>query len=482
MWPAPSTTTLTQLREFYTVTDGVWQAFIEAAGDPGDDVKALAGLPPNLLTSCLTEARFASGESLSPIQASQVGLMFRAARRLLHVQAGGDLGNWVDPNPWEPPVAVGSTPTSPTATSTTLERKMKYTNVLDQGDESEFTILDDQVHATLMGNFILLTGGLPSTEEEPTREQLSALHRKVFLLNQPPYADFAVFTPYGKKFLKAMKYRTFLPTLEGGYIAREVPGPAAYSQWLGCFRVWKTAATMLKVIDLALLQRYEIHIENLVKLLPGCWHLIASADDRGRSEHMARLQLQVQMLANNGETTPKGWVKDRPSWGPIFKLLIEDQSYWQDNVNSPAMIWLAHGRKGHPKTPAEFLASTDVPGGVEALKTETEDVKGTYADASSPSRKQQANRDKRDARKKRLKSDREELVKLRTERSPGGKGKGKGKTEGGEQLCFSWNNNNGACAGLAPGSECKGKVKRVHKCTKCHSPGHPSCQCPGRDG
>ena len=39
---------------------------------------------------------------------------------------------------------------------------------------------------------------------------------------------------------------------------------------------------MLKVIDLALLQRYEIHIENLVKLLPGCWHLIANADGRGK--------------------------------------------------------------------------------------------------------------------------------------------------------------------------------------------------------
>ncbi len=100
-------------------------------------------LPPNLLTSCITGARLTLGEALSPIQASQVGMMFRAA-------AGGDLANWVGPNPWEPAVTVGSPTTSPTATSTTLERKMKYTNVLDQGDESEFAILDDQSHASLI--------------------------------------------------------------------------------------------------------------------------------------------------------------------------------------------------------------------------------------------------------------------------------------------------------------------------------------------
>lgn len=149
--------------------------------------------------------------------------------------------------------------------------------------------------------------------------RLSALHRKVFMLNQPPHADFSVFTLYNKRFLKAMKYRTFLPTMEGGYISREVPGPASYSQWLGCFRVWKTAVVMLKVIDLALLQRYETHIENLVKLLPGCWHLIANADDRGRSEHMARLQLQVQM--------------------------------WMAMGNRHQRAGCAHGRRGRPKTP-----------------------------------------------------------------------------------------------------------------------------------
>jgi len=129
------------------------------------------------------------------------------------------------------------------------------------------------------------------------------------------------------------------------------------------------------------------------------------------------------------------------------------------------------------------MAAASLVGGEAALKAETEPV-GTSkasADPSSPSRKQQANRDKREARKKRLKNDREELQRLRGDGPGKAKGKGKGKTESGEQLCYSWNNSNGACAGLAPGAECRGNVKRIHKCTKCLSPGHPSSQCPQKE-
>ena len=483
MWPSSSGTSLLEIRNFYNIPEPVWAAFTEAAEDPGDDLKAMGALPPALVATCLTSARLADGDRLTTIQASQVGLVFRAARRNLHVQSGGDVAAWTDPNPWEPTSPTSPLATSPSSSPASIERKMKYVNILDQSDESEFTIVDDKVHAGLMEKFIKVTGGLPAPEEEPTREQLSALQRKVFVLLQPPYADFAVFTPYGKRFLKAMKYRTFLPTMEGNFISKEVPGPSTYSQWLSSFRVWRTAMIMLEVLDLAILQRYELLVENMVKMLPGCWHLIVSADDRARSEHMSRLQMKAVMDNNNGDPVPRGWRKDGPSWGPVFRLVIEDHAYWQEHVHGPAMVWMAYGRHGQPKTPAEHHAAHEIPGGESSLKAETEEVSalGSAGSVGSPSKRQQANRDRREAKKKRLKSEREELSKLRQEKGGGAKGKGKGKSESGEQLCFSWNNNNGSCAGLAPGSECKGKVKRVHKCTRCLSPGHPSSQCPRKE-
>ena len=171
MWPSPSSTSLLQIRNFYNIPDPVWTAFTEAAGDPGDDLKAMGALPPSLVATCLTSARLADGERLTTIQASQVGLVFRAARRNLHVQAGGDVAAWTDPNPWEPTSPSSPMASSPSSSPASIERKMKYVNILDQSDESEFTIVDDKVHAGLMEKFIKVTGGLPAPEEEPTREQ-----------------------------------------------------------------------------------------------------------------------------------------------------------------------------------------------------------------------------------------------------------------------------------------------------------------------
>ena len=63
-----------------------------------------------------------------------------------------------------------------------------------------------------------------------------------------------------------------------------------------------------------------------------------------------------------------------------------------------------------------------------------------------------------------------------------GKGSGKGKTkskdQAGSPLCFSWASGSGVCAKIAPGGECLGTVKRVHKCRLCLSPSHQDAACP----
>ena len=103
-------------------------------------------------------------------------------------------------------------------------------------------------------------------------------------------------------------------------------------------------------------------------------------------------------------------------------------------------------------------------------------------------RKTQANRDKRQARKRRAMEDREELKKFRSghgsspageSKFPSGKGQSKGKTkdQSGKPLCFAWSAGNSPCGHLAPGAECLGAVKRVHKCRSCVSPSHQEAKC-----
>ena len=98
-------------------------------------------------------------------------------------------------------------------------------------------------------------------------------------------------------------------------------------------------------------------------------------------------------------------------------------------------------------------------------------------------------KDKRQAKKKKIQADRNELKLLRATAAPirrstgetKGNGKGKNlktKDQAGNDLCFSWGSGLGACANVALGGECANKIKRAHKCQICLSPGHQNGNCP----
>ena len=46
-------------------------------------------------------------------------------------------------------------------TKAPLERKMKFSSILDQGDESEFVISTEEQKQRWLENFVRQTGGLP---------------------------------------------------------------------------------------------------------------------------------------------------------------------------------------------------------------------------------------------------------------------------------------------------------------------------------
>ena len=106
-----------RLLSIYTLTVGglLWCAFLQSAGDPGNDLRPLASLPVNTFTDCVTEAVKADGRRLSVMEASQLGLVYRAAKRWLHVQAGLPTSSWVDRNPWEETQSVEVTKEPTTA-------------------------------------------------------------------------------------------------------------------------------------------------------------------------------------------------------------------------------------------------------------------------------------------------------------------------------------------------------------------------------
>ena len=290
-------------------------------------------------------------------------------------------------------------------------------------------------------------------------EQLSALNKRVLTLDLPPYVDLGVWQPYGRRALHASKFRAWFPDGAGGYMAKELPGPASWTQWLAAWRVFQTAAIMLDILPLASLQLYERHVERLVKLYPTAWHLIVLSDEKARGGKWARVRLRISTDIAAGKAAPELWDAKRP-WVAALHQLVGDTAFWEDQVRSPANAWVAAGGRGAPRAAEEVFTASQASG-----------------ESTDPTGHKKTTKEKRAAKKRKVQAEKEELKNLRAITGGKGKQEGKGtdkaaslksKDQAGHDLCFSWDG-------------CKGKIKRIHKCRICLlSPGHRSLECPQR--
>ncbi len=476
MWPGPSVTTLGGVRAHFGLEDAVWQAFIQTAGDCGDDPRPLAAVPPAVFRRCVTDATLPDAQRLTVMQASQLGMVYRAVRRMMHLQTGGTTANWEDVDPWQEEVSSSTrSPTTGGGTGTT-ERKLKFGQILDQQDDGEFLCDQEDFREKCYGKYSQTMGGLPLDAEDPTLEQLSALSKRVKVHKLAPFVDYGVWVPFQKKIWKANKYTTFVMLEDGTFASKLVPGPSCYSHWVASFRVMRTAFIMLDLVSLNGLVKWEAHMERLHQRYPNCWHLLVEAENKARQEHLAKTLVKLKLRIDMGEKPPFGWDKEEP-WNTIWHMVLEDGEFWQEQLHIPALSWMAKGSKGIQRTPAEEIAASALNGGVLKLRHAEDGGREDLSPVKS------ANKVRREAKKKRWQAEKEELKQLRQKGS--GKGGGGqnhgGKSSGsGEEECFAWNNGNGACKDLPPGEPCKGKKVRIHRCTLCKSPGHPSKDCPNK--
>ena len=477
MWPGPSVSTLSGVRTHYGLEDRVWSAFIQAAGDCGDDPRPLAALPPAVFRRCVMEATFPDAQRLSVMQASQIGMVYRAVRRLVHLQGGGTVATWEDVDPWMEETGTLTRASTGGGTVTTSERKLKFGQIIDQQDDGEFLCDAEEFRGKCYGKYSQLMGGLPLDAEDPTLEQLSALSKRVKVHKLAPYVDYGVWVPFQRRVWKSNKYTTFMMMENGTFASKLVPGPACYAHWVASFRVMRTAFITLELVSLNGLIKWEAHMERLVQRYPGCWHLLVEAENKARSEHLSKTLMKVKLDMDTGRRPPVGWSAEEP-WNIIWNMVLEDAEFWQEQVHIPALSWMARGSKGVQRTPAEEIAAAAINGGSSKLHPTEEGQREDLTPIKS------ANRVRREAKKRKLQAEREELKSLRNQKG-GGKGGGGhghgGKPSGsGEEECFAWNNGNGACKDLPPGEPCAGKKARLHRCTTCKSPGHPSKDCPNR--
>ena len=468
----------------------VWQAFTEQVGDPANDMRLFGALPRIAVVQACNQAQFPDGSPLLPLQATRVGLVWRLTRKVVAAKSGMHESQFIDIDPWGEltgptssdggNVAQGQVApvTTAAAGSSIKERVLKMSTLLDAQDESELLPPSNEEVNTWTQAYVTIMGSLPDPAEEPTASQLAALAKRTLVHDSAPYTDFSIWTPFHRRTVKNQKFRTVFPLGDGSYLTKELPGPNNFQMWLGCWRVFKSAALMLNIATLAALTNYERFVERLVTQWPLCWGLIAQAEDKMRAEGLERLRRRMMTSSALGRQTPVNWDPTKP-WTAVFDAAVAEVEYWAENVHHPAAAWLASGSRGKPIVASEAALHAHLPGGHDAsLETTGDEYK----------RKAQVNRDKRLAKKRRAFEEREELKKLRgqhgghaTPEAKGamGKGQSKGKTkdQSGKPLCFAWSAGNSPCGHLGPGAECLGTVKRVHKCRICLSPSHQESKC-----
>ncbi|CAK0898756.1 unnamed protein product [Prorocentrum cordatum] len=395
-------------------------------------------LSPTVIADAGRRARLAE-TPLEPVQVAQWGLIWRIARRIAVSLGGGATAweDWVDLDPFEPKKeAAAAAPAVPAGSS--KENVVKLSKVLGQGDESEIALASSSTHQKWVEACAAATSGEdPVPEDTPSIQQLTALHHRVYAMRSTPYADFGVWGPFGRKAYRNMQFRAWFLLPGGGWLAKELPGPANYDQWLMSWRVFATACIMLEIASRAALDAYQRHVERLATQWPDAWHLIYMADGKLRAEFIERFRRTVVKNMSLGKGAPSDWNADKP-WTALFLYAVANRECWNEQVRDPVAI---------RSLPGGADAVRKKPGWGRCAPVNNKELEREW----SPSIPRERCRRRSRGRSRRARSE--------ARAAP---------TEKKMQMCYSFSKNFGPCKGAAPGSKCP--AGRRHVCRVCGSP------------
>ena len=186
---------------------------------------------------------------------------------------------------------------------------------------------------------------------EPTSDQITAMKVRVVDNGLAPWADFAVFTPYHRRFLKLLKYTSFHMQPDGSFKHVEMSGPASFDAWYASWQVFTNTLLMITtsnggggkgvpVVTPSALSEYLENFRELTKEYPEAWHLCVQAEDKCRAEHLDRLRRARERDFQAG-LAPS--FNPRMPWNDIFRMAARDKTYWDKNVRDPAVSFMARG-------------------------------------------------------------------------------------------------------------------------------------------
>jgi hypothetical protein len=343
-------------------------------------------------------------------------------------------------------VAGSGAPSASSANAPGGGRSIRLSHIIDPSLDAVLVSLASTDIRKMLSSYSALRGDAPSEEIEPTSDQISAVHQ-LLACDAVPYADFAVWGPYGKRLVAKLIYVAFVAGPDGQWQRRELPGPASFDVWWLSWRVLRTVYLLLGTADVEHLDNYAEYIRSLhARYGPEVWFIAYTADIRMRSERFERLRWLAESTHAAGPASSR-FETARP-WNEVFRLARHDRGWWDENFRDPAILYMQRS----------ISAAVSVSDGTIHPSLGRE-VSRPGAEGGKQPAKQQERTAKRPREPDRNASD------FARKNSTGEFT----HNRKGHKLCSAYQSD--SCKAACPASEC-------HQCCKCLST-HPGSKCSG---
>ena len=219
---------------------------------------------------------------------------------------------------------------------------VKLSEVVDQSLEGTVELMtQDELIAAHEVFETKLEGPCPKIER-PTDQQVSAI-RALFRASLNPYADLAVFGPYGNRLRRRIAMSGLAPAGAGAFRRVEIYGPLNIDLWTACFMVLRAVYIMLGIASVAALDRYVKHMWKLAKDHgERVWHLQYQTDVRFRSEELPNMLREITKEYNTvtaaGGTHP---FDPKNPWRLVWdRATLPDYAdkYWNEEFERKATL------------------------------------------------------------------------------------------------------------------------------------------------
>ena len=314
-----------------------WAEVLTHFGSP-TSFHDIAGISPAELETVISGIRLKVPDQeetvgVTPVQRSRLRRFWSGSRALAGLSTASAAA---------PADAAAAAAPQASASAVSL-KKVKLSSIVDPTADAEVVTLDQTSVRRMFEEYEALHGAVPRDEAEPTLEQLSAIHQLVSA-KAPPYVDFALFGPFGRRALRKLTFveNVFLPDT-GGFKKVELPGPPDLEAWLRSWQVYETSLLLLKQVKGERLRAYQDLIRSFVGHFGGqCWPIVYQADVRLRSERLEGLRRQAETdyyRLDEGARESSAYNPALP-WDAVFGLALKGRAFWDAEIREKALLFL----------------------------------------------------------------------------------------------------------------------------------------------